>query len=84
MVGIQSTQRVTGTFLIQLRTNSTSLVFLKPEIKLEISRRELVPGDHYFGSVSDVLSKIARGPGLLVLNQEEVGCSIGAEQREWT
>ncbi|XP_024022662.1 uncharacterized protein LOC21406306 [Morus notabilis] len=41
-----------------------SLVFLLPGIK-KFSRRKLVKGDHYFDSVSDVLSKVASEPGLL-------------------
>ncbi|GAV85843.1 hypothetical protein CFOL_v3_29277 [Cephalotus follicularis] len=43
-----------------------SLVFLLPGIK-KFSRRKLVKGDHYFDSVSDVLSKVASDPGLLEL-----------------
>lgn len=43
-----------------------SLVFLIPGIK-KFSRRKLVKGNHYFDSVSDVLSKVASEPGLLEL-----------------
>lgn len=54
------------------------LVFLIPGIK-KFSRRKLVKGDHYFDSVSDVLSKVASDPGLLEIegskNKEENGWS---------
>ncbi|KAG2727137.1 hypothetical protein I3760_01G145500 [Carya illinoinensis] len=43
-----------------------SLVFLIPGIK-NFSRKKLVKGNHYFDSVSDVLSKVASDPGLLEL-----------------
>lgn len=55
-----------------------SLVFLLPGIK-KFSRRKLVKGDHYFDSVSDVLSKVASDPGLLEIEgykiKEENGWS---------
>ncbi|KAL1543054.1 hypothetical protein AAHA92_20071 [Salvia divinorum] len=60
-----------------------SLVFLMPGVK-RFSRRELVRGDQYFESVNDVLSKVAREPALLELDQEGVGCSNEAEQCELT
>lgn len=43
-----------------------SLVFLIPGIN-KFSRKKLVKGNHYFDSVSDVLSKVASDPGLLEL-----------------
>lgn len=46
-----------------------SLVFLMPDVK-KFSRRKLVKGDHYFDSVSDVLSKVASDPGLLEFDIE--------------
>ncbi|KAG6646616.1 hypothetical protein CIPAW_07G019700 [Carya illinoinensis] len=52
------------------------LVFLVPGINT-FSRRKLVKGDHYFDSVSDVLSKVASEPKLLELEAEEAtlkGC----------
>ncbi|KAL6971299.1 hypothetical protein U1Q18_030978 [Sarracenia purpurea var. burkii] len=44
-----------------------SLVFLMPGVK-KFSRRRLVKGNHYFDSVSDVLSKVASDPSLLELD----------------
>ncbi|XWS53639.1 hypothetical protein CRYUN_Cryun10bG0018000 [Craigia yunnanensis] len=55
-----------------------SLVFLIPGIK-KFSRRKLVKGDHYFDSVSDVLSKVASDPGLLEL---EIGADKGDGSKE--
>ncbi|XP_028780890.1 uncharacterized protein LOC114737151 [Neltuma alba] len=46
------------------------LVFLIPGVK-KFSRRKLVKGDHYFDSVSDVLSKVVSEPNLLELEFEE-------------
>ncbi|CAI9776804.1 unnamed protein product [Fraxinus pennsylvanica] len=46
------------------------LVFLIPGVR-KFSRRKLVKGDHYFDSVSDVLSKIAKEPELLEIEAEE-------------
>ena len=46
------------------------LVFLIPGVK-KFSRRKLVKGDHYFDSVSDVLSKVVAEPNLLELEVEE-------------
>lgn len=46
------------------------LVFLMPGVK-KFSRRKLLKGDHYFDSVSDVLSKVASEPKLLELEAEE-------------
>ncbi|KAK6915584.1 hypothetical protein RJ641_020701, partial [Dillenia turbinata] len=51
------------------------LVFLMPGVK-KFSRRKLVKGDHYFDSVSDVLSKVASEPSLLELEAEEVKESV--------
>ncbi|CAN1129732.1 hypothetical protein LINPERPRIM_LOCUS17618 [Linum perenne] len=44
-----------------------SLVFIVPGIK-RFSRRKLVKGDHYFDSITDVLSKVASNPSLLELD----------------
>ncbi|XP_022760531.1 uncharacterized protein LOC111306834 [Durio zibethinus] len=55
-----------------------SLVFLIPGVK-KFSRRKLVKGDHYFDSVSDVLSKVASDPGLLEL---EIGADKGDSSKE--
>ncbi|OMO53682.1 hypothetical protein CCACVL1_28443 [Corchorus capsularis] len=55
-----------------------SLVFLIPGVK-KFSRRKLVKGDHYFDSVSDVLSKVASEPGLLEL---EIGAEKGDRSKE--
>ncbi|XP_062108599.1 uncharacterized protein LOC133819382 [Humulus lupulus] len=53
-----------------------SLVFLIPGIK-KFSRRKLVKGEHYYDSVSDVLSKVASDPEILKIesyrNKEENG-----------
>ncbi|KAK9287805.1 hypothetical protein L1049_016246 [Liquidambar formosana] len=49
--------------------SKNSLVFLMPGVK-KFSRRKLVKGDHYFDSVSDVLSKVTSDPGLLELEIE--------------
>ncbi|XP_058209250.1 uncharacterized protein LOC131322114 isoform X1 [Rhododendron vialii] len=46
-----------------------SLVFLMPGVK-KFSRRRLVKGNHFFDSVTDVLSKVASDPGLLELETE--------------
>ncbi|XP_038715552.1 uncharacterized protein LOC120009159 [Tripterygium wilfordii] len=46
------------------------LVFLMPGVK-KFSRRELVKGDHYFDSVSGVLSKVASEPELLQLESDD-------------
>ncbi|KAK7392010.1 hypothetical protein VNO78_20436 [Psophocarpus tetragonolobus] len=52
------------------------VVFLLPGVK-KFSKRKLVKGDHYFDSVSDVLSKVIAEPNLLkltkvgVCNEEE-------------
>ncbi|KAL1539099.1 hypothetical protein AAHA92_27763 [Salvia divinorum] len=49
---------------------SKCLVFLLPGVK-KFSRRKLVKGDHYFDSVTDVLSKVAKDPGLIELDSDE-------------
>ncbi|EPS74293.1 hypothetical protein M569_00459, partial [Genlisea aurea] len=46
------------------------LVFLVPEVK-KFSRRKLVKGDQYFDSVADVLSRVAKDPGLIRLENED-------------
>ncbi|XP_060971922.1 uncharacterized protein LOC115716096 [Cannabis sativa] len=51
-----------------------SLVFLIPGIK-KFSRRKLVKGEHYYDSVSDVLSKVASDPSLLEIES----CKINEE-----
>ncbi|GLT28920.1 hypothetical protein SLA2020_038220 [Shorea laevis] len=48
------------------------LVFLIPGVK-KFSRRKLVKGDHYFDSVTDILSKVASEPNLLELDADGVG-----------
>ncbi|XWS57518.1 hypothetical protein CRYUN_Cryun09bG0181100 [Craigia yunnanensis] len=48
------------------------LVFLMPGVK-KFSRRKLVKGNHYFDSVSDVLSKVASEPTLIELDSEGNG-----------
>ncbi|GMI65354.1 hypothetical protein like AT1G09050 [Hibiscus trionum] len=55
------------------------LVFLVPGVK-KFSRRKLVKGNHYFDSVSDVLSKIASEPTLIDLDAE--GNGIGSFNEE--
>ncbi|KAL2506900.1 hypothetical protein Adt_22521 [Abeliophyllum distichum] len=55
------------------------LVFLTPGVK-KFSRRKLVKGDHYFDSVSDILSKVAKEPGLLELETEEDDGNKNKEQ----
>lgn len=54
-----------------------SLVFLIPGIK-KFSRRKLVKGNHYFDSVTDVLSKVASEPGLLEIED----CK--SDESKWT
>jgi hypothetical protein len=58
------------------------LVFLIPGIK-KFSRRKLVKGNHYFDSVSDVLSKVASEPMLIELEAEETRGSICYEEDGW-
>ncbi|KAI4349967.1 hypothetical protein L6164_010503 [Bauhinia variegata] len=55
------------------------LVFLIPGVK-KFSRRKLVKGDHYFDSVSDVLSKVVSEPNLLELEVE--GTKVGSYNEE--
>ncbi|KAK6138928.1 hypothetical protein DH2020_027326 [Rehmannia glutinosa] len=57
------------------------LVFLMPGIK-KFSRRKLSKGEQYFDSVTDVLSKVAREPGLIELDSEEDGGSKKKEEYE--
>ncbi|XP_068662378.1 uncharacterized protein [Aristolochia californica] len=56
-----------------------SLVFLIPGVK-KFSRRKLVKGNHYFDSVTDVLSKVSSDPRLLELDIEVVNGGIGAKE----
>ncbi|PKA58452.1 hypothetical protein AXF42_Ash013958 [Apostasia shenzhenica] len=59
------------------------LVFLIPGIK-KFSRKKLVKGNHYFDSVSDILSKVASDPMLLELDVEGAkGTSIVQEESGW-
>ncbi|KAK3189763.1 hypothetical protein Dsin_029324 [Dipteronia sinensis] len=63
--------------------SKNSLVFLIPGIK-KFSRRKLVKGNHYFDSVSDVLSKVAEDPALLefeIVADKEDG---NKEENGWT
>ncbi|KHN16113.1 hypothetical protein glysoja_012089 [Glycine soja] len=55
------------------------VVFLFPGVK-KFSRRKLVKGDHYFDSVSDVLSKVIAEPNLLKL--EVVETKVGGSNEE--
>ncbi|XP_057959598.1 uncharacterized protein LOC131152033 isoform X2 [Malania oleifera] len=55
-----------------------SLVFLIPSVK-KFSRRKLVKGNHYFDSVTDVLSKVASDPELIELDIE---ADIGNKSKE--
>nr|KYP48180.1 hypothetical protein KK1_030132 [Cajanus cajan] len=57
------------------------LVFLIPGVK-KFSRRKLVKGDHYFDSVSDVLSKVVAEPNLLELEEETKVGSCNDEEPE--
>ncbi|KAL2464139.1 uncharacterized protein Fot_52095 [Forsythia ovata] len=60
-----------------------SLVFLMPGIK-KFSRRKLVKGEHYYDCVADVLSKVAREPGLLEFETEEDEGNKNKEEYKWT
>lgn len=62
---------------------SKCLVFLLPGVK-KFSRRKLVKGDHYFDSVTDVLSKVAKDPGLIDLDNEEANGNQNTEKDDWT
>lgn len=64
--------------------SKNSLVFLIPGIK-KFSRRRLIRGNHYFDSVTDVLSKVASEPGLieLELDNEEDQSTKNKEESEW-
>ncbi|KAL6519840.1 hypothetical protein OROMI_032734 [Orobanche minor] len=59
------------------------LVFLMPGIK-KFSRRKLMKGEHYFDSVTDVLSRVAKEPELINLDfeEEEEGFSNKKEEYE--
>ncbi|URE00841.1 hypothetical protein MUK42_20187 [Musa troglodytarum] len=59
-----------------------SLVFLIPGVK-KFSRKKLLKGNHYFDSVSDVLSKVASDPRLLELDTEgATGSSTAQDENE--
>ncbi|KAH7573595.1 hypothetical protein JRO89_XS03G0178000 [Xanthoceras sorbifolium] len=63
--------------------SKNSLVFLIPGVK-KFSRRKLVKGNHYFDSISDVLSKVAEDPALLefeIVTDKEDG---NKEENGWT
>ncbi|KAL3505750.1 hypothetical protein ACH5RR_031132 [Cinchona calisaya] len=62
--------------------SKNSLVFLVPGVK-KFSRRRLVKGNHYFDSVSDVLSKVAAEPGIIELDNEEDDSKRNKEDFEW-
>ncbi|KAG6392963.1 hypothetical protein SASPL_147192 [Salvia splendens] len=62
---------------------SKFLVFLLPGVK-KFSRRKLVKGDHYFDSVTDVLSKVAKDPGLIELDNVEANGDQNMEKDEWS
>lgn len=55
-----------------------ALVFLIPGVK-KFSRKKLVKGNHYFDSVSDVLSKVASEPRLLEFGVEGGNDDSGAK-----
>ncbi|RZB52231.1 hypothetical protein D0Y65_048612 [Glycine soja] len=57
------------------------LVFLIPGVK-KFLKRKLVKGDHYFDSVSDVLSKVVAEPNLLELEEETKVGSCNDEEPE--
>ncbi|XP_073132765.1 uncharacterized protein [Henckelia pumila] len=59
------------------------LVFLVPGVQ-KFSRRKLVKGDHYFDSVTDVLSKVAKEPELIELHTEEDGTNKNQEEYKCT
>ncbi|XP_073275923.1 uncharacterized protein [Primulina huaijiensis] len=59
------------------------LVFLVPGVQ-KFSRRKLVKGDHYFDSVTDVLSKVAKEPELIELRTEEDGNNKDQEDHKCT
>ncbi|XP_034691229.1 uncharacterized protein LOC117918583 [Vitis riparia] len=58
------------------------LVFLIPGIK-KFSRKKLVKGNHYFDSVSDILTKVVSDPGLLELEIEATKGSENKEEYRW-
>ncbi|KAJ4915052.1 hypothetical protein Rs2_00602 [Raphanus sativus] len=57
-------------------TSKDNIVFIVPGVK-RFSRGELVKGDHYFDSVSDILAKVASEPELLEF--ETGGVNVVAE-----
>ncbi|KAK2646102.1 hypothetical protein Ddye_021297 [Dipteronia dyeriana] len=63
--------------------SKNSLVFLIPGIK-NFSRRKLVKGNHYFDSVSDVLSKVAEDPALLEFENVADKEDGNKEENGWT
>ncbi|PNY04378.1 hypothetical protein L195_g000799, partial [Trifolium pratense] len=64
-------------------TSKDYLVFLVPGVE-KFSRRKLVKGDHYFDSVSDVLSKVVAEPNILELEEEEAAANVGSFNEEDT
>jgi len=62
-------------------TSKDYIVFLIPGIE-KFSRRELVKGDDYFDSVSDVLSKVVAEPNILKREDEEA--EVGSFNEEET
>ena len=60
-------------------TSKDYLVFPIPGIQ-KFSRRKLVKGDHYFDSVSDVLSKVVAEPNILELEEEAKVGSCNEEE----
>ncbi|PSR92615.1 hypothetical protein CEY00_Acc27213 [Actinidia chinensis var. chinensis] len=59
------------------------LVFLMPGVK-KFSRRKLAKGDHYFDSITDVLSKVSSDPGLLELENEADESNRSKDENGWT
>ncbi|KAH1225015.1 hypothetical protein GmHk_11G032006 [Glycine max] len=58
-------------------SSKNCVAFLFPGVK-KFSRRKLMKGDHYFDSVSDVLSKVIAEPNLLKLEVEDA--EIGSDK----
>ncbi|WJX85399.1 hypothetical protein P8452_67858 [Trifolium repens] len=66
------------------RGNGTSnefLVFLIPGVE-KFSRRKLVKGNHYFDSISDVLTKVVAEPNILLLEEEAKVDSCNEDEPE--
>ncbi|KAJ9131431.1 hypothetical protein P3X46_035091 [Hevea brasiliensis] len=58
------------------------IVFLIPGVK-KFSKRKLVKGNHYFDSVSDVLSKVASEPKLIELETDVACCRSCYDENRW-